>query len=52
MRWEKFHAEGCDEAFRLKVFFSDCPHGYFYGEDAALFMRSFGLPETPPDLIK
>jgi hypothetical protein len=51
--WEEYLASDINEksemAWCLRVFFSDCPNMRVYGEEAADLMRSFGLPEEPPE---
>lgn len=51
MRWEKYFDEDLDGGFawRLKVFFSDCPSLYLWNEEARDMLLSFGLPGDPPD---
>lgn len=49
MRWDNFVQDGSNElGWCLKVFFSDVPHGTFYGDDAAAILKAFNLPEQPP----
>lgn len=48
LRWEQYLTDDDAFAWRLKVFFSDCPHSIVYGEEAADILRSFGLPDEYP----
>lgn len=48
VRWEQFFVEDESAGWRLRAFFSDCPNGVFYADDATTIMTALGLPSEPP----
>lgn len=50
LRWSPYMTDENEQAWCLKVFFTDAPHSILYGDDARAAMRAFGLPTEPPKM--